>query len=71
MVAEPTALFAAPSRRRARRGESNAAPPRARGGWVPAPWERGIAGNICRCGTYQNIFEAVARAARSGGTGGR
>lgn len=31
----------------------------------------GISGNICRCGTYANIFEAVARAARSGGTGGR
>ncbi len=26
-----------------------------------------IAGNICRCGTYQNIFEAVAKAARRGG----
>jgi len=31
----------------------------------------GISGNICRCGTYANIFEAVARAARSGGSGGR
>ncbi|MFQ5655853.1 MAG: (2Fe-2S)-binding protein [Planctomycetota bacterium] len=27
----------------------------------------GIAGNICRCGAYQNIFEAVARAAGEGG----
>ena len=27
----------------------------------------GIAGNICRCGTYQNIFEAVEQAARKGG----
>jgi aerobic-type carbon monoxide dehydrogenase small subunit (CoxS/CutS family) len=27
----------------------------------------GIAGNICRCGTYANIFEAVARAANGGG----
>ena len=26
-----------------------------------------IAGNICRCGTYQNIFEAVELAAREGG----
>jgi len=32
---------------------------------------RGISGNICRCGTYQNIFEAVELAARRGGSGGR
>jgi aerobic-type carbon monoxide dehydrogenase small subunit (CoxS/CutS family) len=30
-----------------------------------------ISGNICRCGTYQNIFEAVERATRGGGPGGR
>lgn len=28
---------------------------------------RGIAGNICRCGTYQNIIEAVEHASRKGG----
>ena len=27
----------------------------------------GIAGNICRCGTYQNIFEAVESCAKKGG----
>jgi len=27
----------------------------------------GIAGNICRCGTYQNIFEAVEMTAKMGG----
>ena len=31
----------------------------------------GISGNICRCGTYQNIFEAVELAAKKGGAGGR
>ncbi|MFN0057126.1 MAG: (2Fe-2S)-binding protein [Planctomycetota bacterium] len=31
----------------------------------------GIAGNICRCGTYQNIFEAVELAARKGAGGAR
>ncbi len=31
----------------------------------------GISGNICRCGTYQNIFEAVELAARKGGARGR
>ena len=31
----------------------------------------GMAGNICRCGTYQNIFEAVELAAKGGGAGGR
>ena len=30
----------------------------------------GISGNICRCGTYQNIFEAVELAAKKGGAGG-
>ncbi|MCI0652554.1 MAG: (2Fe-2S)-binding protein [Planctomycetes bacterium] len=30
-----------------------------------------IAGNLCRCGTYQNIFEAVELAARRGAGGGR
>lgn len=29
----------------------------------------GIAGNLCRCGTYQNIFEAVEKTARSRGKG--
>jgi len=29
----------------------------------------GISGNICRCGTYQNVFEAVDLAARRGGKG--
>ena len=42
---------------------------------VPRPTReqvaKGIAGNICRCGTYQNIFEAVDLAARRGGTRGR
>ncbi len=28
---------------------------------------QGIAGNICRCGTYQNIIEAVEQASRKGG----
>lgn len=28
---------------------------------------RGIAGNACRCGTYQNIFEAVQRTSAKGG----
>jgi aerobic-type carbon monoxide dehydrogenase small subunit (CoxS/CutS family) len=28
---------------------------------------QGIAGNICRCGTYQNIIEAVEHASRKGG----
>ena len=28
---------------------------------------RGIAGNICRCGTYQNIIEAVEYTSRKGG----
>ncbi len=42
----------------------------------PAPTRaeiaEGIAGNICRCGTYQNIFEAVELAASRGrGSGGR
>ena len=32
---------------------------------------QGISGNICRCGTYQNIFEAVELAARKGGSSGR
>ena len=27
----------------------------------------GISGNICRCGTYQNIFEAVDRVSKKGG----
>ncbi|HGY91620.1 MAG TPA: (2Fe-2S)-binding protein [Planctomycetes bacterium] len=27
----------------------------------------GLSGNICRCGTYQNIFEAVEDATRQGG----
>ncbi|MCA8967851.1 MAG: (2Fe-2S)-binding protein [Planctomycetes bacterium] len=27
----------------------------------------GIAGNICRCGTYQNVFEAVEQASGQGG----
>jgi aerobic-type carbon monoxide dehydrogenase small subunit (CoxS/CutS family) len=28
---------------------------------------RGISGNICRCGTYQNIIEAVQHVSRKGG----
>lgn len=28
---------------------------------------QGIAGNICRCGTYQNVIEAVEYASRKGG----
>ncbi len=28
---------------------------------------KGISGNLCRCGTYQNIFEAVHKAATGGG----
>ncbi len=28
---------------------------------------RGISGNICRCGTYQNIIEAVEHVSRKGG----
>ena len=31
----------------------------------------GISGNICRCGTYHNIFEAVELAAKKGGGRGR
>ena len=30
-----------------------------------------MAGNICRCGTYPRIREAIKRAARSAGTNGR
>ncbi len=30
-----------------------------------------LSGNICRCGTYQNIFEAVERVAPRGGRRGR
>ncbi len=32
---------------------------------------KGIAGNICRCGTYENIFEAVELVKQRGGSGGR
>jgi aerobic-type carbon monoxide dehydrogenase small subunit (CoxS/CutS family) len=31
----------------------------------------GLAGNLCRCGTYQRIFEAVQRAAKARAAGGR
>ena len=29
-----------------------------------------MSGNICRCGTYARIREAIKQAARSGGQGG-
>jgi aerobic-type carbon monoxide dehydrogenase small subunit (CoxS/CutS family) len=29
--------------------------------------KNGLAGNLCRCGTYSRIFEAVQRAARRRG----
>ena len=41
---------------------------------TPAPSreqiQAGLAGNLCRCGTYGRIFEAVEQAARVGKVGG-
>ena len=32
--------------------------------------KKGLAGNICRCGTYANIFEAIDRTCAARGKGG-
>ena len=38
---------------------------------TPAEVERGLAGNICRCGTYEQMRHAIAQLCKAGATGGK